>query len=60
MEWLRETDPGKGQTMCAIYEFQGDDQYRVCFGLPGKERPTEFRTRLGSGHLLHVWKKAKE
>ncbi len=60
MEWVREAGPGKGQKMHAIYEFLGDDQYRICFGLPGKERPTEFHTKPGSGHLLHVWKKAKE
>lgn len=60
MEWVRSTEPGKGQKMYAIYEFIDGDTYRVCFALPGKERPTEFTTKPGSGHLLHVWKRAKE
>ena len=44
--------------MHAIYEFVGEDRYRICFAPPGKYRPTGFATRPGSGHLLHVWKRA--
>jgi uncharacterized protein (TIGR03067 family) len=60
MDWVRATEPGKGQRMQAIYEFVGEDQYRVCFAPPGKDRPKEFRTRPGTGHTLHVWKRAKQ
>jgi uncharacterized protein (TIGR03067 family) len=60
MDWVRSTEPGKGKEMHAIYEWLGDDQYRVCFAPPGKDRPTEFKTRPGSGHTLHVWKRAKD
>jgi uncharacterized protein (TIGR03067 family) len=60
MDWVRSTEPGKGKTMHAIYEFIDADHYRVCFAPPGKERPKEFRTRPGTGHTLHVWKRVKE
>jgi uncharacterized protein (TIGR03067 family) len=60
MDWVRSTEPGKGKRMQAIYEWLGDDRYRVCFAPPGKGRPTEFKTRPGSGHTLHVWKRARD
>lgn len=41
-----------------IYEFTADGDFRVCFAAPGKERPTEFKTTAGSGHFMHVWRKA--
>lgn len=61
MEWVRSAGPGAetGMPFRAIYEFLGDNQYRVCFAPPGKERPKEFRTSPGSGHILHVWKRAQ-
>lgn len=60
MDWLRSSEPGKGKTMHAIYEWQGDDQYRVCFSPPEKERPKNFTTKPGSGQILHVWKRVKD
>jgi uncharacterized protein (TIGR03067 family) len=60
MSWVRTTEPGKGKVMHAIYEFQGDDQYRVCFAPPGQDAPTMFATRAGTGHILHVWKRQQE
>ncbi|CAN5152224.1 hypothetical protein BH10PLA2_BH10PLA2_26140 [soil metagenome] len=59
MEWVRDSGPDSGKTMYAIYEWIDGDQYRVCFALGGKERPKEFATKAGSGHLLHVWKRVK-
>src|SRR5262249_13908504 len=35
MSWVRRTGPHAARTMLAIYEFKGDDQYRVCFAPPG-------------------------
>jgi len=59
MDWVRSSGPDAGKTMHAIYEFMGDDQYRICFAPGEKERPKEFATRPGSGHILHVWKRVK-
>jgi uncharacterized protein (TIGR03067 family) len=51
--------PDKGKTFLGIYELSADD-YRVCFAGPGKERPTEFSAKSGSGNLLQVWKREKK
>lgn len=59
MSWKRAAGPDTGKEMHAIYEFMGDDQYRVCFAPGDKERPKEFATKSGSGHILHVWKRMK-
>jgi len=40
-----------------IYEFTANGDFRVCFAAPGKDRPTEFATKAGSGHFMHVWRK---
>lgn len=42
-----------------IYEFTADGDFRVCFAATGKERPTEFVTKPGSGHFMHLWRRAK-
>jgi len=60
LEWERLTGPDAGKKMLAIYEWVGDDQYRVVFAPAGKDRPKEFSTKAGSGHIMHVWKRAKE
>jgi uncharacterized protein (TIGR03067 family) len=59
MDWERSAGPGAGKTFHAIYEFLDDDTYRICFAPPEKDRPTEFKTRAGTGHMLHVWKRMK-
>ncbi len=60
MDWTRKAGPNAGKPMHAIYEFTGPDEYRVCFDPSGKERPKEFRTKSGSGHIMHVWKRVKK
>lgn len=40
-------------TYHGIYECQGDT-FRVCFGLEGKPRPTEFESKPQSGRILEV------
>jgi uncharacterized protein (TIGR03067 family) len=42
-----------------IYEFDSNGDFRVCFAATGKERPTEFATKPGSGTFMHVWRKAE-
>jgi uncharacterized protein (TIGR03067 family) len=60
MSWKRLAGPDVGKEMHAIYEFLGDDEYRICFAPAGKDRPNEFSAKTGSGHFLHVWKRVKE
>lgn len=60
MDWVRSAGPGAGQTMMAIYQFNGIDQCKVCFDPSGKARPKEFATKEGTGHILHVWKRVAE
>lgn len=50
--------PEKGNTAFGIYEIEGDT-YKVCLGLTGKSRPTEFVSKPGSGHALEVFKREK-
>jgi uncharacterized protein (TIGR03067 family) len=53
-----EDGPQKGKAHLGIYELKGDT-YKVCIGMPGKSRPTEFVTKPGSGHVLEVLKREK-
>jgi uncharacterized protein (TIGR03067 family) len=48
--------PDKGNTLLGIYELDGDT-YKVCIG---KERPKEFVSKPGSGHVLEVFKREKK
>jgi uncharacterized protein (TIGR03067 family) len=50
--------PEKGKSSYGIYELEGDT-YRVCIGLTGKPRPTDFASTPGSGHVLEVLKREK-
>ena len=49
----------KGKTFFGIYKLEGDT-YTICRPTePGKERPTAFATKPGSGLMLVVWKRQK-
>jgi uncharacterized protein (TIGR03067 family) len=50
--------PEKGKTSLGIYEIDGDN-WKICIGLTGKERPKEFATKADSGHALEVLKREK-
>jgi len=51
--------PEKGKTSLGIYELEGDT-YKVCIGLADNQnRPTEFVSKPGSGHVLEVLKRQK-
>jgi uncharacterized protein (TIGR03067 family) len=60
MQWVRTAGPKAGTTMTAIYEFEGPDQYRVCFDPAGLAVPKTFGTKAGSGHIWHTWKRVKQ
>jgi uncharacterized protein (TIGR03067 family) len=51
--------PDKGKTLLGIYELEGDT-YKVCVDPEGKNRPTEFKIKPGSGHVLQVLKREKK
>jgi uncharacterized protein (TIGR03067 family) len=49
--------PAAGKVLPGIYRLSGDT-YEGCFVLPGKERPTEFSSKQGSGHFHVIFKRA--
>jgi uncharacterized protein (TIGR03067 family) len=55
---LQEGDM-KGMTFKGIYEIDGDTQ-KVCLNIEGGDRPKDFSSKEGSGHLLQVFKREKK
>jgi uncharacterized protein (TIGR03067 family) len=51
--------PDKGKPMLGIYEFD-KNTLKICLGEPGKDRPTDFAAKAGSGHNLTVWEREKK
>lgn len=49
----------KGKTIPGIYVLEGDT-LKVCSTAPGKDRPTEFSSKAGSGHFLREYKREKK
>jgi uncharacterized protein (TIGR03067 family) len=49
----------KGKTALGIYEV-GDKTRKVCIAEFSKERPTEFSSKPGSGHILAVFERVKK
>jgi uncharacterized protein (TIGR03067 family) len=50
--------PNVGKTFPAIYELRGDT-LRICYGLGGNARPTEFKSPPGTQHFLVTYKRKK-
>jgi uncharacterized protein (TIGR03067 family) len=48
-----------GQSLTGIYQIDGDTM-KVCFAPGGKDRPTEFKTKEGTGQLLISYKRSKK
>ncbi len=51
--------PFKGKTVLGIYVLDGDE-FKICYALPGKDRPEKFSAKAGTGYRLHVWKREKK
>jgi uncharacterized protein (TIGR03067 family) len=49
---------GKGNQHLGIYEL-GEETRKLCFASPGKERPTEFSSTVGNGHILVLFEREK-
>jgi uncharacterized protein (TIGR03067 family) len=49
----------KSKPNLGIYELDGD-KLTTCFAQPGKERPTKFESKEGSGQTLAVWEREKK
>jgi uncharacterized protein (TIGR03067 family) len=47
-----------GKQIKGIYKLDGDT-LTSCVAPPGKERPTEFASKPGTGHTLRTFKRAK-
>jgi uncharacterized protein (TIGR03067 family) len=48
----------KGKALLGIYEIDGDT-LRACYAAPGKDRPSEFTSKEGSGNYLYIYKREK-
>lgn len=53
---MSATGPDQGKACYGIYESEGN-RHRVCFAMPGKDRPTEFTSEPGSGRMLQTWER---
>jgi uncharacterized protein (TIGR03067 family) len=49
----------KGKTLKGIMKAK-DGKVTVCWGAPGKDRPTEFKSKKGSGNILEVYEEIKD
>ena len=49
----------KDKVAAGIYTL-GDDMFTLCYAQPGRDRPTDFKAKEGSGHSLSVWKRIKK
>jgi uncharacterized protein (TIGR03067 family) len=58
LDIISASGPNKGKTLKGIYKIE-DGTFTYCVAGPGKDRPTEFSAKEGSGHTLLVNKHEK-
>jgi uncharacterized protein (TIGR03067 family) len=51
--------PFKDKTVLGIYRVT-KDEFKICYAPPGKDRPSTFFAKAGSGHRTHTWKREKK
>ena len=49
----------KGKVLLGIYEIK-ENCRKLCYAEAGKDRPTEFSSKPGSGHVLVIFQREKE
>jgi uncharacterized protein (TIGR03067 family) len=55
---IRTEGAEKGTARKGIYELT-DTTFQVCLAPVGKDRPTEFTAKAGTGNNVAIWKKVK-
>jgi uncharacterized protein (TIGR03067 family) len=53
IDFLSTEGPHKGKVLPGIYKVEGNS-WTYCIVLPGGDRPREFSSKPGSGHMLFV------
>ena len=56
---IRRTGPSAGKTIKAIYEFDGNDQFKFAFDPTAATIPKDFTTKAGTGYIRQTWKRMK-
>src|SRR5262245_10764905 len=51
--------PANAKPILGIYEFDGD-KLRMCYSVPGGERPKAFESKMGQTQTLVVWEREKK
>ena len=57
--FIRRTGPSAGKTIKAIYEFDGNDQFKFAFDPTAATIPKDFTTKAGTGYIRQTWKRVK-
>ncbi len=58
-QFIRRTGPSAGKTIKAIYEFDGNDQFKFAFDPTAATTPKDFTAKAGTGQIRQTWKRVK-